>query len=45
MNAVVNKLLLEGDIFILEIHLRHPGFAYRASGTFTKNKKGTKKIK
>ena len=26
MNEVVNKLLLAGDIFMLKMHLRQPGF-------------------
>ena len=45
MNAIVNKLLLAGDKFMPEIHLRKTGFTYSASGTFTKNKEGIKKIK
>ena len=45
MNAIVNKLLLAGDKFIPEIHLRKTGFTYSASGTFAKNKEGIKKIK
>ena len=28
-----------------EIHLRQPGFAYSACGTFTKNKKRIQKLK
>ena len=38
MNAIVNKLLLAGDKFMPEIHLRQPGFTYSACGPFTKNK-------
>ena len=37
MNAIVNKLLLAGDKFMPEIHLRQPGFTYSACGQFTKN--------
>ena len=45
MNEIVNKFLLAGDKYMLEMHLRQPGFAYSACGPFTKNKEGIKKIK
>ena len=35
MNEIVNKLLLAGDNFKLEMHLRQPGFTYSACGLFT----------
>ena len=38
MNKIINKLLLAGDKFIPEMHLRQPGFTYSACGPFTKNK-------
>ena len=38
MNAIVNKFLLVGDKFMLEMHLRQPGFTYSACGPFTKHK-------
>ena len=38
MNAIVNKLLLTGDKFMPEMHLRQPGFTYSACREFTKNK-------
>ena len=38
MNAIVKELLLAGDKFMLEIHLRHPGFTYSVCDPFTKNK-------
>ena len=38
MNEIVNKFLLTGDRFMPEMHLRQPGFTYRACGPFTKNK-------
>ena len=38
MNEIVNKFLLAGDKYMPEMHLKQPGFAYRACGTFTKNK-------
>ena len=45
MNEIVNKLLLAGDKFMPEMHLRQPGFAYSACEPFTKNKKRIKKFK
>ena len=36
MNKIVNKFLLIGDTFMLELHLRQPGFTYSACGPFTK---------
>ena len=44
MNEIVNKFLLVGDKFMLEMHLRRPGFTYSACGTFTKNKKRIQKF-
>ena len=44
MNEIVNKLLLAGDKFMPEMHLKQPGFTYSASGPFTKNKERIKKI-
>ena len=38
MNEIVNKFLLAGDNFILEMYLRQPGFTHSACGSFTKNK-------
>ena len=45
MNDIVNKLLLAGDKFIPEMHLRQPGFTYSACGSFTKNKERIKKFR
>ena len=45
MNEIVHKLLLVGDKFMPEIHLKQPGFSYSACGPFTKNKERNKKIK
>ena len=39
MNGIVNKLLLAGDKFMPEMHLKQPGFTYSACRTFTKIKK------
>ena len=45
MNEIVNKFLLVGDKFMPEMHLRQPGFTYRACGPFTKNKERIRKFK
>ena len=42
INVIVNKLLLEGDKFMPEMHLRQPGFGYSPNGLFTKNKERIK---
>ena len=44
MNEIVNKFLLVGDKFIPEIHLKQPGFIYRACGPFTRNKQRIQKF-
>ena len=38
MNEKIDKVLLAGDKFMAEIHLRQPGFTYSACGPFTKSK-------
>ena len=43
MNEIVNKFLLAGETFMLEMHLRQPGFMYSACGPFTKNNNNNKK--
>ena len=45
MNEIVNKLLLVGDKFIPQMHLRQPRFTYSGSGPFTKNKDRIQKFK
>ena len=46
MNEIVNKFLLPGDKFMLEMHLRQPGFTYSAAcGSFTINKEKIEKLK
>ena len=45
MNDVINTLLLAGDKFMPEMHLKQPGFTYSASGPFTKNKERIQKFK
>ena len=44
MNDIINKLLLTGDRFMPEMHLRQPGFTYSAYGPFTKNKERIQKF-
>ena len=44
MNDIINKFLLVGDKFMLEMHLRQPGFTYSACGPFTKNKERIEKF-
>ena len=36
MNKIINKVLLTGDKFMSELHLKQRGFTYSACGTFTK---------
>ena len=45
ISKIVNKFLLAGDKFMLEMHLKQPGFSYSACGPFTKNKEKIQKIK
>ena len=44
MNATVNKLFLAEDKFMLEMHLKQPGFTYCVCGLFTENKERIKKF-
>ena len=45
MNEIANKVLLAGDRFMSEMHLRQPQFVYSACGPFTKNKERIRKFK
>ena len=45
MNNIVNKFLLAGDKFMLEMHLRQPQFTCSACEPFTKNKERIQKFK
>ena len=38
MNEIINKMLLVGDKFMPEMHLKEPGFTYSACGPFSKKK-------
>ena len=44
MNEIVSKLLLTGDTFMREMHLKQSGFTYSACGPFTKNTEGIEKF-
>ena len=44
MNEIVKKLLLVGDTFTPEMHLKQPSFTYSACGPFTKNKERIEKF-
>ena len=44
MNKIINKLLLVGDKFMPEMHLKQPGFTYSFRGPFTKNKERIEKF-
>ena len=45
MNNIINKFLLAGDKFMLEMHLRQPRFVYSACGPFTRHKERIKEFK
>ena len=45
MNQTVNKILLAGNKFEPEMHVKQPGLNYSACGPFTKNKERIQKIK
>ena len=45
MHEIVNKMLLAGDTFMSETHLKQPGFTYSACAPFTKNKERIQKVK
>ena len=44
MNEIIKTLLLAGDKFMPEIHLRQSGFTYSACEPFTKNKERIQKF-
>ena len=45
MNETVNKFLLAGDKYMLEMHLKLPRFTYSACRPFTRNKERIKNFK
>ena len=44
MNEIVNNFLLPRDRFVVETHLKQPGFTYNACDPFTKNKERIQKF-
>ena len=44
MNNIINKLLLTGDKFMPEMHLKQPRFTCSAYGPFTKSKERIEKF-
>ena len=44
MNEIVNKFLLVGDRFIPEMHIKQPGFTYKACVPFTRNRERIEKF-
>ena len=44
MNKIVKKILLAGDKFMAEMHLKQPRFTCSACGPFTKNKERIEKF-
>ena len=45
MNEIVHKILLAGNKFMPEMHLKQPRVTYSACGPFTKNKERIQKFK
>ena len=45
MNKIINKVLLAGEKFMPEMHLRQPQFVYSACGPFTRHKERINKFK
>ena len=45
MNEIVNNVLLAGDTFMPEMHLKQPGFTDSSCRPFTKNKERIQKFK
>ena len=44
MNEIINKFLVVGDKFMLETHLKQPGFMYSVCGPFTTHAERIKKF-
>ena len=45
MNKFINKFLLTGGKFMLELHLKQPGFTYSAYGLFTKHRESIQRFR
>ena len=44
INKVINKFLSTGYRFMPKLHLRQPGFTFRACGIFTKHRERSQKF-
>ena len=44
MNSIINKLLLAGDKFIPDIHLRQPGFTYSPCDHYKEKQRNNTKV-
>ena len=44
MNEIVNRILLAGDKFMPEMHLKQPGFTYSSCVPFTNNQERIEKF-
>ena len=45
INEIVNRFLLDGNKFMLEMHLKQLGFTYSACWQFTKKREWIQKFK
>ena len=45
MNKIINKVLLTEDKFILQLHLKQPGFTYSSCGLFIKHRERIQKFR
>ena len=45
MNKIIKKYLLNRDKFMPELHLKQPGFSYKACGYFTKHRQRIQKFR
>ena len=45
MNKIVKNFSLNGDKFMLELHLRQPGFTYSTCGPYTKHRQRIENFK
>ena len=45
MNKIINSILLNGDKFMSELHLKQPGFTYSPCGPFTKHHVRVQKLR
>ena len=45
MNKIINKFLVTGEKFMVELHLKQPGFTHSDCGQFTKHLERTQKFR